>query len=703
MVKYIFIGFFMFQTWLGLAQTYSDNIKVDQFGYVPRVTKIAVISQPQEGFNAPSSFVPGSNYQVVRRSDSEVVYTGEIQEWNNGLVHQQSGDKVWWFDFSEFQEEGLYYIVDPFNNVRSHPFRIASNVYSGVLKHAVRFFYYQRCGISKETPFAEGPWIDGACHIHGGQDVECYPVTDKTNESLRKDLSGGWHDAGDYNKYTNFTNSAVHQLLDAYEQNPSAFADNLEIPESGNGIPDVLDEIKWELDWLLKMQLDNGSALMKVSVTEHQSGSPPSTDRAKRYYGEASASSTITVAGIFAHASIVFSEFSQFEPYADTLLARAEHAWNWLQNNPGYSNYDNTGFKSANPEHSEYDQDANKASAAVYLYAATNDTVYRNHFDGFYKNFHSLQWGYWYPYESHYQDAMLYYTNLENATPSVVDEILHSVETSVKTNNELLPAYINNTDAYRAYLKDDDYVWGSNSVKLRKGSIYQNMILYQQGSNIQLYNDVSSGFLHYIHGVNPVGIAMLTNMYGAGAERPANEMYHGWFGDGTAFDNAIKSEYGPAPGYVTGGMNKNYHPDAQYGGTISPPEHQPVQKAYKDWNTSWPENSWEITEPAIYYQASYIKLLSKFVPDGTIVGDGKIVEKDKVEVFPNPASSHLYVKSGNAKKIEKISIIDLTGKVMLENYDVNNPVEIQSIRPGYYIVKIIYKSGNQITTSFIKT
>jgi hypothetical protein len=83
-------------------------------------------------------------------------------------------------------------------------------------------------------------------------------------------------------------------------------------------------------------------------------------------------------------------------------------------------------------------------------------------------------------------------------------------------------------------------------------------------------------------------------------------MFHEWFRHGSIWDNARTSECGPPPGFLTGGPNANYT------GSLSPPAGQPRQKAYRDWNTGWPENSWEITEPGIYYQAAYVKLLSAF-------------------------------------------------------------------------------------------
>ena len=96
-----------------------------------------------------------------------------------------------------------------------------------------------------------------------------------------------------------------------------------------------------------------------------------------------------------------------------------------------------------------------------------------------------------------------------------------------------------------------------------------------------------------------------------GAEKSCNEMYHNWMGDLTEWDNVFTSPRGPAPGYVMGGMNPTFQPDAAYRGPLlAPPVNQPTQKSYKDWNTSWPENSWQISEPAIYYQAAYLNLLA---------------------------------------------------------------------------------------------
>ena len=282
-----------------LAQT-NGTIHIDQFGYYPFAPKVAVISNPVNGFNAAGNFSPASSYQIRSSQTDEVVFEGSLTPWNNGQVHDQSGDKAWWFDFSSLEKEGTYYVYDTQNDLSSYPFRIGDDVYDDVLKLAVRTFLYQRSGFKKESPYVDAAYTDEASHM---QDLTSRFVRDPGNAATEKDVSGGWYDAGDYNKYVNFTYTVLHELLAAYEAYPEAFGDDWNIPESGNGTPDILDEIKWELDWLLKMQQTNGSVLAKVSVTDFAAASPPSADTNPRYYGEATSSSTRSVCSIFAHAA----------------------------------------------------------------------------------------------------------------------------------------------------------------------------------------------------------------------------------------------------------------------------------------------------------------------------------------------------------------------------------------------------------------
>src|SRR4029434_1332226 len=158
----------------------------------------------------------------------------------------------------------------------------------------MRMFFYQRRGFAKQPPYTDAKWADSASHLGTRQDPQCRLVTDQNNAALEKDLRGGWFDAGDYNKYTNFTFSTLTDLLLAYEQNPLAWGDDFNLPESGTGLPDILDEIKWELDWLLRMQNSNGSVLSKVGSLGFASASPPSAEATQVFYGAESTTASLS-------------------------------------------------------------------------------------------------------------------------------------------------------------------------------------------------------------------------------------------------------------------------------------------------------------------------------------------------------------------------------------------------------------------------
>ena len=595
--------------------TITEHLKIDQFGYPPDLQKICVINNPTAGFDfvAGDFYTPGNTLHVRKVSDNSLVFSGSITSWNSGNSYGQSGDIVWWFDFSSVTAPGNYYIYDPANNKKSFNFEIKADVYNTALKLAVRMFYYQRSGFAKTAQFA-GEWTDGASHLGTQQDLDCRLVTNP-QVSNSKNLKGGWFDAGDYNKYVNFAYEPIHDMLMAYIERPEIWTDDYNIPESGNGIPDMLDEVKWELDWLRRMQESNGSVLMKVSVTDFSAASPPSADAGFRRYGPAQASATRTACSMFACAAIAYNMTGNpaMQLYSDTLEMAAINAWNWLIANPAASNYNNAGFASANPEISAYAQTSAQVGAAVLLFALTGNTTYRNYVDNNYNLIQPIQWTYWYCWESVIQDLLLYYSVLPNGTSSVKTAIRNSFTNSMNGSGNLLPAINNASCAYRAFLNEGDNVWGSNRPRGHTGNIFYNMLTYNLSTNI-LYKNAALGYINFLHGVNPITRMMLTNMYDFGGDKCANEMYHSWFADGTNYDNAITSLYGPAPGYQPGGFNPNFAPDPAYGGTIVPPQNQPDLKSYKDWNTSWPQNSWEITETSISNQGSYVKLLSKFIP-----------------------------------------------------------------------------------------
>ena len=613
---------------------FSKFIMVDQFGYRPSDTKIAVLADPQTGFNAADAYQPGPELQIRRAEDDAVVFSGTPKVWNKGATHVQSGDRGWWFDFSPVTETGSYYVFDPQNAAASAGFEIRQDVYFNVLKAAFKMYYYNRCSIAKVEPYADPRWVDGPSFFRPQQDGEARDVNDKKNPATAKDLSGGWFDAGDLNKYATFAETVLHQLLDAYSQNPDIWTDGFNIPESGNGIPDILDEIMWELDWLRKMQdMNDGGVHIKNGSITYTLGSPPSSDKALRYYGPKCSSSTIATSGVFAHAAVVLAQFPVLAEYCRDLRTRALLAWDWYHANPKTENCDTREIKSGDADRSVNDQNQTAVTAAVYLFALTGEEEYGDYVVANYRKMENLNW--WGPYRAAEGEALLYYSRTPNADAAVSGDILNKKSGNGRSLSDFY-RQSDTQDLYRAHMPDAQYHWGSNPVKANTGSINYDMVFYglDPGSR-NSYLEKAMGCLHYFHGVNPLNKVYLSNMAEYGAENSVNEFYHGWFADGSVWDNALTSPKGPAPGYVPGGPNKDY--SAGEPGI----RNQPPQKAYKDGNGY--ANSWEVTEPSLGYQCAYLKLLSKFVslPADTTDGhsDGGTVLPSGLTVYqnyPNP-------------------------------------------------------------------
>jgi len=615
-----------------LAVPVSRYLVVDQFGYLPQMEKMAVIRDPLTGFDAAESFTPGSTYALVNAHSGRRVLSKAPSPWKEGVEDKSSGDRAWWFDFSDVITVGDYYVLDVENNVRSAVFRISPDLYHEVLRHAVRMFFYQRAGFPKDAQFAGEGWADGASHVGPLQDRNCRLYSSPGDGSTEKDLLGGWYDAGDLNKYTNWTADYVIDLLRAYVQAPSAFGDDFGIPESGNGISDLIDETKWGMDWLVRMQNADGSVL---SIVGESHASPPSTAKGRSAYGSANTSATLTTSAAFAYGTKIFGSLQrpELQTYAQDLLARAEKAWEWAVANPKvlFRNNDSasgtSGLGAGQQETDDYGRLVKKLEAAVYLWEMTGKAVYRDFFDGNYSQVHLLQWNFAFPFESRAQEVLLYYSALAGATPDVAARI-RQVYSNAMNSADNLGSFRNNTDPYLAHMKD--YTWGSNSIKCRQGGMFLALSDYGAATESQSpeTSRAAARYVHYIHGLNPLGLVYLSNMYDAGAENSVNEIYHTWFANGSPkWDRVGTSTYGPPRGYLTGGPNPSYNWDGccpsgcgSSGNnalcnseSISPPKGQPPQKSYKDFNTSWPLNSWEVTEPSCGYQVAYIRLLSRFI------------------------------------------------------------------------------------------
>ena len=677
------------------AQNITNKIVIDQFGYRPTAKKTAVIRNPQTGFDASESFSPGSTYEVINSENQQVAYSGTITSWNSGAENTSSGDQAWWFDFSAVTTSGSYYIYDPTNNVKSYTFKIAENVYEEVLKHAVRTFFYQRSGHEKTVQYAGSYWADNASHLGNLQDLNCRKYDSSNDSSTELDVHGGWYDAGDYNKYSIWTANYIVELLRAYQENPTIWTDDYNIPESGNGTPDLIDEVKWGLDHLLRLQLTDGSI---ISIVDAGHASPPSAATEQSLYGGVNTSSTLASSGAFALGATVFENLGM-SSYANELQIAAEKAWDWAIINPNtlWQNndaaYNSIGIGAGKQEVDDYGRLKYKLRAAVYLLEATGETNYKNFFDNNYAQIHMMQWTHAYPFEDEEQDILLEYTRLNDATESITNNILSTFSTAMNGNDNF-SAYENEKDPYRAHMKD--YTWGSNKQKCSVGNMFYQVEQYNVNPlKADLGIEAAEEYLHYIHGVNPMGLMYLSNMYDYGGDNCANQFYHSWFYEGTDYDEYGVSLYGPAPGFLTGGANPQYSIDGCCPSGCGSSENndkcnftgknnlinQPDQKSYLDFNSGWPSNSWEVTENSNGYQTEYIRLLSKFVRQSNITASREVTTDFKV--FPNPANEYFVIRGS-----EKIhwELFDTSAKMLQSGNE--KIVETKNISSGIYYLKI---------------
>ena len=579
----------------------TGHICVDQFGYLPDSAKVAVISDPQKGYNAADHYKPGSLLQVRRRSDGKTVFSGAPTVWKGGAIHEDSGDRGWWFDFSSVKDPGEYYVFDPSTKLRSPLFKVSEAVFKPILTASCRMFYYQRLGVPIEQTYAQGPWVDAAAYL---QDKQTRSVEAKDDRSKDRDLSGGWMDAGDTDKYPPFNADVIHPLLYAYSANPKAFTDDFNIPESGNKLPDVLDEVKVQLDWLVKMQFPDGSVPVKMGQIDYGGKWPLSQDMRPRYYGPKDSGATIYTCANFAHAARIYGDFMPWRAYAADLRKRAILAWDWYKSHPRTYKTDTGEIKSGIANRSAEEQDRMEAYAAIHLFALTGDEKYNKAVLEKAGASRQLSEYYWSPYETGVGESLVDYAKLPGADPGLAKKIKDQLIRSA-ASDQFAPGP--EADLYRAWMQPTNYHWGSNSIRAAWGVVALQAANFTDAATAAKLRARANEVLHSFHGVNPLSVVYLSNMGKYGAERSVMHIYHERYGAGSKFDS------NPPPGYVVGGPNQQFSGKAADGApSVEWVKQQPRAKAYFDTAKGWPESSWEITEPAIYYQAIYVRLIAEF-------------------------------------------------------------------------------------------
>jgi cysteine-rich repeat protein len=381
----------------------SSSIKINQVGYLPVSPKRVYVGN-WLGDDGEMTLPSSDKFVYIKnKSGDQVVYSGKLDEALetdikniNGEDRAFSGEDVWYFDFSSFENPGSYYVqVDGVG--RSYDFEIADDLFNDIFYTSARALYYQRSGTPLTSQYA-GIWNRGAAQLNTAGYYH-NSILDKSpalysGEEIGgyTDLSGGWFDAADYNKYIKTAAEAVDNFLTIYGIVPENFSDNqLNIPESNDGIPDILNETKWEVDWIAKMVSSNGCVYNKVAF-ENWSDTMPDLDTRKHWAITKTTVDTAHAAAALAKAARVLQPF--FPTEAQYYKTKALDAWQCLLDNPDQyppaSATDTQAKKEAhcNPAGSGsipsinsgcywgYSDDEGRAWAAIELFALTGDPIY---------------------------------------------------------------------------------------------------------------------------------------------------------------------------------------------------------------------------------------------------------------------------------------------------------------------------------------
>lgn len=481
-------------------------------------------------------------------------------------------------DFSKIARKGRYYIDVP-GVGRSWDFDIGTDAYARAFYLAMRSYYGQRCG----TPVDLGPEFPGfkhaACHMH----AEYHASSGKTGPA---NVTGGWHDAGDYGRYIVNSGITTGTLLWAWEMyGPRVAKVSLHIPESGNGVPDILNEIRWNLNWMLSMQ-DSDGGLWQKEMTEMFGGFVmPEKDGMHYVIGTGkppykSSCATADFAAAMAIASRVYAPHDS--AFSRRALDAAKGAWVWLGQNPNVLFHNPPGVRTG--EYGDNDCGDERLWASAELWRTTKDKTYRQYFLTHYGEYTSTiravrpqDWEYvaplamWTWVLGGAQDAAA--KDIRERTQKAADQI---VERSARSG-------------YRISLASTDYVWGSNGIAANYGV---ELLVANALHPDARYVDAAMDNLHYLLGRNTFSLSWVTwvgeNAFQHPHHRPSGA-------DGIA---------APWPGLLSGGPNRDRE-DA----VLKALPDLPPAKVYADTQNSYASN-----ENAINWNAALVFLLASTLP-----------------------------------------------------------------------------------------
>jgi endoglucanase len=546
------------------AESPTTAIKLDQVGYLPGAPKVALVASPAKTF------------EIRRSSDGRVLLHGSLSP---AATDPLSGDTVQAADFSRLRQAGTYYIEVP-GVGKSWTFTIGANVFERTWYLAMRGFYGQRCGTAVDL----GPEFPGyshpACHLHG----EFHP---SSGASGPRDNIGGWHDAGDYGRYMVNSGIATGTLLWAWEiYGPRLKPIQLKIPETGNGTPDILNEVRRNLEWMLKMQDSDGGAWHKQTSTRFPGFIAPDKDTLPSEVigtGSAPYKSTCATADLAAVAAIAARVYKPFDAaFATRALDAARRAWKWTEQYPNVTFRNPPGISTG--EYGDSNCSDERLWASAELWRTTGEAAYHQFFLNNYAAYlpsldspPAENWSKMAPMAlrtyalSRRKDADA------KAQVAIRDRMLTAARAIVSATA---------ANPYHVSLKPKDFVWGSNGIAAQYG---MDLMIADAIAPDPAFRNAARDDLHYLLGRNTFSLSWVTQV----GEHSVLHPHHRPSGSG--------EQPGPWPGLLSGGPNAGRQDPV----LAKFPSGLPPEKYYADQTASYASN-----EIAINWQATLVFLLA---------------------------------------------------------------------------------------------
>ena len=506
----------------------SANIRINQIGYYPNAAKIAVwVGNKKESFF------------VISENKKDTVFKGQLSPQRINAISQKTTQIA---DFSALKKTGKF-MVGIGNVGLSYAFEIQPNIHRKVAIGALKSYYFQRVSTALPEKYA-GKWHREAGHPDDKVMIHPSAISPNRPEGSLISSSRGWYDAGDYNKY--IVNSAITMgtLLSLYEDHPN-YCQNFDvnIPESGNKVPDLLDETLWNLRWMLTMQdPTDGGVYHKLTNPKFDAFVMPNKATNPRYVIQKNTIATLDFVSVMAQASRILQTYKkQLPDLADSCLKASVKAWKWAKENPKVVFRQNEMNKQFDPDivTGGY-EDRNDADewiwAATELYITTKDNNYYKAVNLFPETAFQV------PTWSNVQ-LLAYYSlvrNERNLTDLGKKELPNLKKKLLNFADDLLLNI--DSQAFNTVMGKSakDYMWGSSSHAANQGIV---LLQAFRINSDKKYLNGALGNLDYLMGRNATGYCFLT---GFGSKRVMFPHHRPSEADGIVE---------PVPGLLSGGPN----------------------------------------------------------------------------------------------------------------------------------------------------